>query len=307
MTDAAPLFDDVADAPPGGRAFWCAAADGLRLRAAVWRGGGRGLVVVFPGRTEFIEKYGRVVGHLLDRGFSAAVIDWRGQGLSQRDEFQPHLGHVADFRHYQQDVEALLAHPELAACAGPRHLLAHSMGGCIALRTLLERDGFASAVLAAPMWGLQVGTAAREAASRLSRIAARLRLTPPPRPETEAAFERNALTSDPDQFAWCAAQVTGHPELGLGGPNMQWTRAAFTEMARLRPRPSPALPLLVLLGGEEIVVSCAAIRSRMARSPGGRLLELPGARHELFMERPAVQARVWAEIDAFHAAHAPPG
>ena len=31
----------------------------------------------------------------------------------------------------------------------------------------------------------------------------------------------------------------------------------------------------------------------------GALLELPGARHEIFMERPEIQAAVWRRIDAF--------
>ena len=39
----------------------------MRLRAVVWQGGRRGTAVVFPGRTEFAEKYGRVVGELVAR------------------------------------------------------------------------------------------------------------------------------------------------------------------------------------------------------------------------------------------------
>jgi lysophospholipase len=306
MTEAAALHDDVSDAPPGGRAFWLATSDGLRLRAAVWDGGDRGTVVVFPGRTEFIEKYGRVVGRLQARGFSVAVIDWRGQGLSQRREIHPHLGHVEDFRHYQRDVEALLAHPLVAGLPGPRHMLAHSMGACIGLRTLLERSDFAAAILSAPMWHLQMKTAVRELTSRVTQLAGAFglghRLTPgtSDRPTPLAVgFELNALTSDPDQFAWCLAQISGHPELALAGPNMHWTRAAIEEMSRLYIAPLPRLPVLTFLGSDEQVVSSKVVRAQMAKMPQGRLVELPGARHEIFMERPEILARVWEEIDAF--------
>lgn len=309
---AAPFFAEVADAPPGERVFWLDASDGLRLRAAVWPGGERGTAVVFSGRTEFIEKYGRVVGRLVARGFAVAVLDWRGQGLSQRREFQPHRGHVADFRHYQRDVEALLAHPEVAALPGPRHMIAHSMGGCIGLRSLIERSDFASAAVSAPMWGLQMRTAMREILTRMAQLAGGLglgdRLTPGTRDlptPLAAAFEGNALTSDPDQFAWCVAQIVAHPELALAGPNLHWTRAAFEEMSRLALAPLPRTPMLTLLGSEEHVVAPGVIRSRMARMPDGRLEELAGARHEVFMERPEIQARVWEQIDAFHAVHAP--
>ena len=135
----APFHAEVADAPEGARAFWLTASDGVRLRAVAWTGGTRGTAVIFPGRTEFAEKYGRVARALVDRGFSVAVIDWRGQGLSDRYPQNPMLGYVEDFRDYQRDAAALL---DLVCALGmpePTWLFAHSMGGCIGLRTLLER------------------------------------------------------------------------------------------------------------------------------------------------------------------------
>ena len=82
----------------------------------VWRGGTRGTAVIFPGRTEYAEKYGPVAGELVARGFAVAVIDWRGQGLSDRHPRNAMLGHVHDFADYQRDVAALMA---LVGGAGP--------------------------------------------------------------------------------------------------------------------------------------------------------------------------------------------
>lgn len=309
MSEPAPFFAEVADAPGGARAFWMTAADGTRLRAAVWSGGEAGTAIVLPGRTEFVEKYGRVAARLVARGLSVAVIDWRGQGLSQRNPHTPQLGHVDDFRHYQDDVRALLAHPEVTALPGPRHMLAHSMGACIGLRTLLEGSGFATAIFSAPMWHLQMRAATRELTAKMTRLASAiglgLRLTPgaSPRPTAlSVEFETNALTSDPEHFAWCVRQITAHPELSLGGPSVQWTRAALEEMARLYVAPLPSLPVLVFLGGEERVVSASVVRSQVRAMRAGRLVEIEGARHEIFMERPEIQAVVWNEIDAFLAA-----
>jgi lysophospholipase len=306
MSEPAPLHADVAEAPEGGRAFWLTAADGVRLRAGVWPSGRRGTAVIFPGRTEYIEKYGRVVGRLAARGLSAVVIDWRGQGLSDRQPSSPVMGHVEDFRDYQRDVAALLEHDAVADLPGPRYLLAHSMGGCIALRTLLERADFCGAVLSAPMWHLQMRAATRELTSRVTQLARLVglgsRLTPGARPQPTAlavAFEGNALTSDPERFAAMASQITVHPELALGGPTMQWTYAALEEMARLYVAPLPKLPVLVFLGTDESVVSASIIRSQVAKLERGELVLLEGARHEILMERPAIQAAVWARIDGF--------
>jgi lysophospholipase len=58
MTDA-PLYNDLAQGPEGGRAYWVTTSDAVRLRMAVWPKGEKGTILLFPGRSEYIEKYGR--------------------------------------------------------------------------------------------------------------------------------------------------------------------------------------------------------------------------------------------------------
>lgn len=72
----APLFADVADGPEDGVAWWLTAEDGVRLRVGLWnRAASRGTVLLFPGRTEYIEKYGRAARALADRGHATLAID----------------------------------------------------------------------------------------------------------------------------------------------------------------------------------------------------------------------------------------
>jgi lysophospholipase len=54
-----------------------------------------------------------------------------------------------------------------------------------------------------------------------------------------------------------------------------------------------------MLGDAENVVSSTAIRARVARMAAGEVLDLPGARHEIFMEGPETLARVWERIERF--------
>ena len=60
--------------------------DGVALRFARWAPpqSRKGTLLVLPGRAEFIEKYFEVVSEARARGFAVAMIDWRGQGLSER-------------------------------------------------------------------------------------------------------------------------------------------------------------------------------------------------------------------------------
>ena len=107
----APLFEDVASGPVGGMAHWLTTRDGKRIRVAHWlpEGTARGTVMLFPGRTEYIEKYGESVKEFTSRQFAGLSIDWRGQGLADRLLPDPRIGHVEQFTDFQHDVRSTLA------------------------------------------------------------------------------------------------------------------------------------------------------------------------------------------------------
>ncbi len=295
-SDEAPFFAEAADAPAEARSVWGAAPDGVRLRVTLLARGEGGTVLLFPGRTEYAEKYGRVARALGARGLSVVTIDWRGQGLSARLLADAAIGHVVAFRDYQGDVAALLGAAGALGLPGPRHLLAHSMGGAIGLRALMEGLPVASVAFSAPMWGIVMGAGLRPIAralgwaSRPFGLAARHAPGTGPASYTDAApFEGNLLTTDREAYAFMRAQVVAHPALALGGPSLQWLHEALIEEVALARRPSPPVPCLCGLGSEEGIVSASVIRERMARWPGGRLEVHEGARHELMMERAAVR------------------
>lgn len=302
---AAPLYANLAEGPPGGRAVWLTAEDGVRLRMGVWPGGDRGTVLLFPGRTEVVEKYGRAAADLARRGYATAVIDWRGHGLSDRLLPQKMMGHVARFTDYQRDVRALLAGVDRAGLPRPRFLLAHSMGGAIALRALMEGLDVRAAAMTGPMWGIPTKPALRPVVWALMTgvmtVGRRPRFAPGSNAMnylSVAPFEGNVLTSDREMYQWMQAMLRARPELGLGGPTLNWAREAFLECSALRARPSPAVPMLAFLGTAETVVDPAAIRHRMARWPGGRLEVIAGGQHEAMMETPTIRSRVFDQIAA---------
>ncbi len=307
----APLFDDVADGPAGGVAHWLPTADGLRIRVAHWGAQApHGTVLLFPGRTEYVEKYGRTAAALLARGFATLTIDWRGQGLAQRLLAEPLLGHVGAFRDYQTDIVAMLAHARAQGLPEPYYLLAHSMGGCIGLRALFEGLPVAAAAFTAPMWGIQMAAALRPIAWALSGASGPLRFDHRIAPGQDlqtytlrAGFEGNDLTNDRDMFAYMQAQLRAHPDLAIGGPTLRWLGEALREMRALSLRPSPPVPCLTFLGLEEGIVDPARIRARMSRWPQGRLETLPACKHEVLMEAPDLREQAIALTTAHFLAH----
>jgi len=303
--EAAPFHADVADAPEAARALWVRAADGPRLRIALLgpagaaTGAPRGSVLILPGRTEVVEKYGPTARALAARGYAALAPDWRGQGLSDRLLQDRRIGHVARFDDYQHDVAALVRVADTLALPRPWHLLAHSMGGAIGLRACLRGLTVASAVFSAPMWGLALPPGRRVAVGALTALAGPLGLSARPVPSADGGilavpFAENRLTSDAERYAWMQAQVRAHPDLGLGPPSLGWLRGALRTCRALARAPAPRLPALCLLGARERIVDTDAIRRRMATWPGGRLVIEPGAEHEPLMETHAIRARALA-------------
>jgi lysophospholipase len=91
-------------------------------------------VSIFQGRIEFIEKYFEIVRDLTARGFAVATLDWRGQGLSDRMLRERRKGHVANFAHYDIDLETFMRDVVLPDCPPPLFGLANSMGGAVLIR-----------------------------------------------------------------------------------------------------------------------------------------------------------------------------
>jgi len=302
----APLYDKAAEAPEGGKARWVTASDGVRLRYAWWDKGTKGTVLIFPGRTEFIEKYGRAVGEFQRRGYASVVIDWRGQGLADRLTPTRMLGHVGLFSDYQLDIAAVLAAIKPLNLPQPLYLCAHSMGGAIGLRALQAGLPVARTVFTAPMFGMMIDPMLRPLLQAVAAGTRSLGLGEEFAPGTGGqsyieshGFDGNPLTSDAETFAYMARQIERHPGLSLGGPSVHWFYEALTESRSLMKSAPPDHAALCFLGSEEAVVDKRDVVALMDRWPRGTVTIMPGAKHEIMMETPAIRATFFEKTDTF--------
>jgi lysophospholipase len=307
-TSDAPLFDDIAQGPAEGRAFWRETTDGVRIRIGLWPAAQTatpaGTVLLFPGRTEYIEKYGLIAAELAERGFATLSIDWRGQGLSDRADQDRLLGHVGHFSEYQLDVAAMMALAEELDLPRPFVLVGHSMGGCIGLRSLHEGLDVKGACFSAPMWGITIASALRPIAWGVSwalhQTPWKLMLTPGTARKTYVdiqPFEDNMLTTDPEMYALMQLQASARPELTLGGPTAGWLYAALRETTELMKLPAPGTQTVTFLGTQERIVEADPIHDLMGRWRDGRLNVMHGCEHEVLMEAEPIRAQVY---DAIH-------
>ncbi|WP_415715324.1 alpha/beta fold hydrolase [Roseibium sp.] len=115
-------------------------------------------------------------------------------------------------------------------------------------------------------------------------------------------FETNRQTSDKTRFDRFNAVLKAAPELGVGAPTLGWLSAAARTMLPFRRRdagPKIKLPCLVLAAGEDKVVSTPQIEDFVSRTKAAAYVEIPGAAHELMMEKDVFRDQFWAAFDAF--------
>lgn len=300
------------------------APDKRQLRAAVWDvpegTTPRGICVVLPGLTEFLEKYDETANELTARGLTVVSLDWRSQGASERNRSGNRAGHVTSFDEYDADMGAIvmqsvepmqknliaLGRPPLPVIA-----LAHSMGAHILLRFMHEhKRRFAGAVLTAPMLGLQTGKYSPQFTQWLTfvlnirRPSSQLIYTVEDRDPLHLPFEGNLVTSDRDRYERNREYLKAQPFLRIHGPTFGWLGAAFRSLQRLERKDFAEeiiTPLLVVGAGRDRIVTTAATRDFVKRLPKAKYVEFEDSEHEILMENDAIRARFWTEFDAFAA------
>ncbi|MBN7775252.1 alpha/beta hydrolase [Nitratireductor aquimarinus] len=297
--------------PEGMNADLFQTKDGVSIRFARAPGRGaekHGTVVILPGRNEYIEKYFETANDLTERGYGAAILDWRGQGRSQRLLPDANRGYVESFDDYVRDLDAFFEQVVLPDCRGPYYILAHSTGVLIALLAApMMANRVRRMVLCTPLLGLPVSPRTTRWVSHFAQFlyafgfgkmympGRRNRMKMP-------EFSPAALSSDPQRFARNRATVSAWPGLAINGPTVAWTRAMFLAIERVTDPAFAArihIPSLILSAGADRVVSNPAIErfSRQLRSTS--LLTIDGARHELLQEADLYREQVMAAFFAF--------
>lgn len=295
---------------PKGAAFgdW-RASDGIQLRRMDWpprkSAKPRGSLLFAGGRGDFIEKYLESLAHWRDAGWRVAAFDWRGQGGSGGD--------MESFDVMSDDLAALIA--DMAAAApGPHVAVAHSMGGHVLLKAIVERrPALDAAVLVAPMIAVNSAPIPSWLAPDLADTMCRLGLRERPMWKRPAALTRpgsqrqRILTGSRERYEdelWWWKEA---PAFNLGAPSWGWLCAAFrsTEEAFTPERLARVdLPILILGADRDRLVSPAAIRRVAAALPRAELEMFPHAAHEILREADPLRDRALARIDAFLAMHA---
>jgi lysophospholipase len=287
-------------------------SDDIGIRYGVWSGcqsGVRGTVLLLNGRKEYLEKYHETICDLNDRGFTVISFDWRGQGLSDRLLPDRNKGYVTNYDGYLQDLQDVVEQVVLPNVTVPAIILAHSMGGHIALRFLHDHPSVVTcAVLTAPLIDIFPTPFPGWTLASLTRLAVKTgfaSLTVPGskhRSPHQQKFDGNPLTSDSRRFAFEQQAIADNPDLSIGKPTFGWVSATLASIKILN-QPGYAerltTPVMMFSAEKDRIVSNAAQHRICSKISDCRLEILEGALHEILMESDAIRNKFWQAFDGF--------
>jgi len=284
-------------------------SDGAELRWGRLSPAGAWLdCVLVGGFCEFIEKYFELIQDFGDRGIAVTCLDWRGQGGSQRPTVAPNRPRRRDF---DRDAADLKAFTDLFV---KRHrsrvVVAHSMGGAIALKAMAQHPQlFDAAVLSAPMFAVATGIFHRSAAEFIAFSMDSLGFERVFIPgislidAEKATLPENCPTShDPVRGNLMSAWFDVRPDLRLDGTTFGWYRGALNVSREFSGETLPrqvSSPLLIGMAGDDRFVDNQAIHRVAQWLPHGTLAEFPTARHELFHECDDIRNEWLIAIESF--------
>ena len=269
----------------------------------------RAIVLLMPGRAASIEKYFEPIRDLLSRGFAVWSMDWRGQGGSERYLDNPQKGYSLGFEHDVADLHQFVTRV-VTPRGRPLVLFAGSMGGHISLRYLHDHPKtFDFAVLVSPMLDIKPGNWPRWLARSLAMLATGCGFGESYIPgggdwqsDTKNLSASRKNSSDPVRYSVMHTYFREQPELRLGSPTYRWLDVVFDSIAIVS---EPAYlktihtPLLITSSLADLEVVPEAQERACDLMPNCRLLSVPGARHDLYMERDEFRDQLFDAFDQF--------
>lgn len=261
------------------------------------------VVIVLQGLSEYTEKYFELAASLQENNYSFWMIDWLGQGKSDRHLENRQKRHsegfdddIADLDFFiDQYVKHSAVHPDVGRI--PLVLLGHSYGGNIGLRYIAENPGvFEAAAFSAPMFDLNATKnkpkwLIKLASSGLSNIMGS-KFFPSGgaewTPEMRDDPTRDIFSTDETRKNIHNAWLKVDPELQVGNFTAGWLYQAIKSCNIIQNKLAVEdieIPCLFGKAEHEELVDNDMIDAIAARIPNAQVLDLPGAKHEIIMER----------------------
>lgn len=234
----------------------------------------RGTLVVIHGMAEHSESYARFADGMNRRGWNVIAWDARGHGRSDGKR-----GYVEDFSWFAEDLKIFIDHlKKNRSLRQPYCLVAHSMGGLILLKTLLNYGtmGAKAISFSSPLLGIAIEVPpVKDFAAKLLR-----KILPTFTMANELHYEN--LSHDPEIVKSYALDIMRHDKIS---PALYF--GMLDTMTEINAQNLHVdIPLLMQLAGDDKVVSRPASEAFFEKieSEGKKIIVYEDFYHEIFNE-----------------------
>ncbi|MAS87690.1 MAG: hypothetical protein CMH30_06925 [Micavibrio sp.] len=251
-------------------------------------------IVIFPGMSEFIEKYFELSRELQSWGYNVFIFDWPNQGLSTRYLSETMRRHSLGFDTELVDIYEMLQH--VLPKNQPLYMLGHSMGGHMALRYFESYidPRFQKLAVSAPMLDINIQPAILKAiAPTLARFFVLIGMGSSyvlgGRDWDFNFHSKNAemLSHDEPRNMLHRAWYLRNIKLQLGSATFAWLNEAFLSCEHLA---DPAhlknidVPVLMITAGNDTIVDNKTVPHFIEHISTIEHLNIADSYHEIFME-----------------------
>jgi lysophospholipase len=269
----------------------------------------RGSILFLTGRGDHYEKYIETLSYFADQNWNVTAIDWRGQGLSGRILADERIGHIDDFATWIGDL-ALFWADWRKQVSGPHIIIAHSMGGHLAMRATIEKAVKPDAlVLMAPMLSIHSGGLPLFATKAFAKLmlflgqGERAAWKDSEKPLSPITLRAKMLTHSTERYEDEVAWWNLRPGLKLGPASWRWVERAVASVEWLHlpgTFESVKIPVFIAATTSDQLVSTNQIIGDSKRLPNSQLLLFGDeAAHELLRETDKVRNQILQAIDTF--------
>lgn len=266
------------------------------------------VMFILPGRVSRIERHEFLAQQFAGAGFRVWVLDFRGQGGSERLVGNRQMVHVDHFDEYISDVEALIHWDRFIGQR--RSVYSHSMGGQVALQVMRKHpNAFEAAVLEAPMLCIKTFPVPYVLAEPLAYVmrnwcgqARAYCLGYGDYNVIKESFEHNRNCRDQTLFHQYFHVREADRELVSIGPSWGWLHAAFSvtrnllgnlvHLRQVRTR------VFIATAGNDRVLD-TNLDAMIASTLNGGHCIYPDAWHSILHDTPDTRRKYLADVHAF--------
>ena len=269
----------------------------------------KAVVVIVHGFSSSVPKFYECAWYFLQNGFSVRMLEQRGHGRSFRGIDDPAKVYIKDYRDLVRDLHFFVKNvvqPDIPSDL-PLYLYAHSMGGGVGA-CFLEHypDIFKKAVLNAPMLEMHSGDTPLFAAYLLA--AAKIRLgkgqegMPGSAPFSGVPDFENSPTTCRARYDWFFEYQKQHEEFRMCIPTFE-TAMQFLRLTQDAGRkelfPRVKAEVLLFQAENDTFVKPGGQNRFIEGIPHGKLIRVPGSKHEIYRSENSILEGYWKEILQF--------